>query len=204
MFYKCPVTFVPEPPPCEAPGTWSPIMPGRGWPVASWPLCPGTCPGGCAVDLALPRPGPHASGRPPEGRARLCSSTITDPAPQAPHGIPCCCFPEGCPCPQHQVRGNEVIGGGGCAGDGCLERGGSGIRTHTLALLGPRFPSGLASSSFPARALSLPLHGQHRGACMAGLPSLLLDEEGGPVPQLVSVGSSLSQQLGLRAGADGE
>lgn len=39
---------------------------------------------------------------------------------------------------------------------------------------------------------------------MAGLPSLLLDEEGGPVPQLVSVGSSLSQQLGLRAGVDGE
>ena len=170
------------------------------WPLGLCALVPVHC--GCAVDPALLRPGPHASGRPPEGRARLCSSTVTDPAPQAPHGIPCCCSPRGCPCPQHQVRGNEVTGGGGCAGDGCLERGGSGFRTHTSALLGPCFPSGLASSSFPARALSAFTRSAPRG--LHGLPSLLLDEEGGPVPRLVSDGSFPSQQLGLRAGADGE
>ena len=39
---------------------------------------------------------------------------------------------------------------------------------------------------------------------MAGLLSLLLNEEGGPVPELVSLGSFPSRQLGLRAGADGE
>lgn len=40
LLYEYPVTFVPGPPPCEAPGTCSPIAPGRVWPVASWASVP--------------------------------------------------------------------------------------------------------------------------------------------------------------------
>lgn len=198
------MTFVPGPPPCEAPGTCSPIMLGRVWPVASWPLCPGTCPLWVCSGSGPTTPWTTCFRSPTRGQGPSLLLIITDPAPRAPHSIPSCYSPSGCPCPKHQVRGNEVTGGGGCAGDGCLGRRGSGFRTHISALLGPCFPSGLASSSFPARALSLPSHGQRRGAWMAGLPSLLLNEEGGPVPELVSFGSFPNRQLGLRAGADGE
>lgn len=91
LLYKCSVTSVPGPPPCEAPRTCPLIPPGQGWPAASQPLCPATCPlwvcGG---------PGPTT---PRTRRPASPTGGEGPPLPSPLHGAPRCCLPlyPGCP-----------------------------------------------------------------------------------------------------------
>lgn len=145
LLYKCPVTSVPGPPPCEAPRTCPPIPPGQGWPAASQPPWPAARPLRVCGGPGPTTPWTGGPASPTGGEGPLAAASPSTPAKS-----------------DRQLGRNEVTGGGGGAGDVCLERGGSAFRTHTLA--GARAPhrpalplwSGLFLFPGPVHLPSLP------------------------------------------------
>ena len=202
LLYKCPVTSVPGPPPCEAPQACPPIPPGQGWPAASQPLCPATYPLWVCGGPGPTTPWTRRPESPTGGEGPPLSSTPHGPCRSGPCAGPLASAPPLAASAKsdHQLGRNEVTGGGGGAGDVCLERGGSVFRTHTSA--GARAPhrpalplwSGLFLFPGPAHLPSLPqshpcLHkvsvvlgpGRGRGPGPgAGQPRKLPEQAAGP------------------------